>query len=194
MCTILFIFARVMSNPAVNPEELLSRYYSAQPELHALLLQHSTAVANRALHIAESHPEWALDLRFIYEAAMLHDVGVLYTDAPGIHCHGSKPYLLHGLLGGNILRHEGLFRHARVAERHTGTGLTARTIQERGLPMPLMDWVPTSMEEKIVCYADKFYSKSRPEQEKTQEQVLQSLAKFGPRDVEKFKHWMELFG
>lgn len=182
-----------MSKLDITPEELIARYYVGQPELQSMLLAHSRAVASRALSIAASHPEWNLDREFIYEAAMLHDVGVLYTDAPGIHCRGSHPYLMHGLLGGNILRHEGLYRHARVAERHTGTGLKAQTIVERGLPLPVMDWEPVTLEEKLVCYADKFYSKSRIGEEKTHEQVMQSLSKFGASGVEIFRQWMELF-
>ncbi|MEE1146170.1 MAG: phosphohydrolase, partial [Bacteroidaceae bacterium] len=83
--------------------------------------------------------------------------------------------------------------HARVAERHTGTGLKAQTIIERGLPLPVMDWEPVTLEEKLVCYADKFYSKSRIGEEKTHEQVLRSLAKFGTSGVEIFKQWTELF-
>ena len=182
-----------MSTYSISPKELIEKYYAAQPELCSLLLAHSSDVAERALRIAKAHPEWNLDHRFIYEAAMLHDIGVLFTDAPGIHCHGNHPYLMHGLLGGNILRHEGLSRHARVAERHTGTGLKASTIIERGLPLPVMDWEPVTLEEKIICYADKFYSKSRPGMEKTHEQVAQSLSKFGPSDVQKFRQWAEMF-
>lgn len=183
----------VMSELDITPEELIARYYAQQPELQQMLLEHSRAVATRALRIASRHPEWNIDQKFVYEAAMLHDIGILYTDAQGIHCYGRHPYLMHGLLGGNILRHEGLYRHARVAERHTGTGLKAETIIERGLPLPVMDWEPVTLEEKLVCYADKFYSKSRIGEEKTHEQVLRSLAKFGTSGVEIFKQWTELF-
>ncbi len=182
-----------MNQQALNPEELLARYCAGNTELLQLLLHHSRAVADRALRIAHRHPEWQLDLRFVHEAAMLHDIGVVYTAAERIHCLGRHPYLIHGMLGGNILRHEGLPRHARVAERHTGTGLKASVIRERALPLPQMDWLPVTMEEKLVCYADKFYSKAHPEAEKTHEQVLASLAKFGPADVEIFGEWMELF-
>lgn len=193
-CARIFISLQsIMSEPGIIPEDLIARYYAHQPELHRMLLLHSKSVAARALRIAENHPEWNIDRRFVYEAAMLHDVGILYTDAAGIHCNGCHPYLLHGLLGGNILRHEGLCRHARVAERHTGTGLKAQTIIERGLPLPVMDWIPVTLEEKIVCYADKFYSKSRIGEEKTHEQVVRSLSKFGSSEVEIFKQWAELF-
>lgn len=158
-----------------------------------ILLRHSRDVAERVVDIACRHPQWGVDLQFIHEAAMLHDIGVIHTDAPGICCHGTHPYLAHGILGGNILRHEGLVRHARVAERHTGTGLTAAQIKQRGLPLPQVDLVPLSLEEQLVCYADKFYSKSRLDCVKTLEQVELSLAKFGSQGVAIFRHWREMF-
>ncbi len=124
---------------------------------------------------------------------MLHDIGIFLTDAPGIHCHGTQPYICHGQLGGTLLRQEHLPRHARVAERHTGTGLTAEDIRRQGLPLPPQDFVPETLEEEIICYADKFYSKSRPEQEKSPEQALRSIAKFGPDGEQKFRQWMKIF-
>lgn len=158
-----------------------------------ILLRHSRDVAERAVDIARRHPQLDMDLQFVHEAAMLHDIGIIHTDAPGICCHGTHPYLAHGVLGGNILRHEGLPRHARVAERHTGTGLTAAQIRQRGLPLPEVDLVPLSLEEQLVCYADKFYSKSRLDVVKTPGQVEQSLAKFGSRGVSIFRRWREMF-
>ena len=91
------------------------------------------------------------------------------------------------------MRKEGLPRHALVAERHTGTGLTLKQILERDLPVPHRDMVPVSVEEKIICFADKFYSKTRPQEEKTVEQAENSLVKFGPEGVDIFRDWCRLF-
>ena len=44
------------------------------------------------------HPELSLDKDFLYEAAMLHDIGIFLTDAAGIHCFGDKLYICHGYL------------------------------------------------------------------------------------------------
>jgi len=110
---------------------------------------------------------------------MLHDIGIYQCYAPSIHCHGSEPYLRHGLIGGNLLRQEGYERHARVAERHTGTGLPG--------------YEPETLEEQIVCYADKFYSKSKPDRVLTVAQAAESLEKFGHNGVLKFLSWAERF-
>ncbi len=124
---------------------------------------------------------------------MLHDIGIRWCDAPGIYCHGDEPYLCHGLIGGKVLREEGFPRHARVCERHTGAGLTRQQIEERQLPLPLADYLPETLEEQLICYADKFYSKSHPERLLTAEQTAKSLEKFGLDGVERFWHWHSLF-
>ena len=161
--------------------------------LRELLLLHSRLVADNALKIVGAHPELGADRAFVEEASMLHDIGIFLTDAKPIHCYGKYHYLCHGYLGADLLRAEGLPRHALVAERHTGTGLTLKQILERDLPVPHRDMIPVSVEEKIVCFADKFFSKTRPEQEKTVEQAEQSLAKFGQEGVLLFRQWCTEF-
>jgi uncharacterized protein len=80
-----------------------------------------------------------------------------------------------------------------VAERHTGTGLTRQEIVRQQLPLPPQDFIPETLEEQIVCYADKFYSKSRPERVLTVAEAAQSLEKFGADGVRKFLDWATRF-
>lgn len=91
------------------------------------------------------------------------------------------------------MRKEGYERHARVCERHTGTGLTKEIIIERNLPLPHQDFQPETLEEKLICYADKYYSKTHLKKEKSFEQVVNSLQKHGEQVVATFKQWKELF-
>ena len=177
----------------MNYKEIIEKYYPDDDELRQLLLLHSRQVANRCLECCDRHPELLLDRQFVEEAAMLHDIGIRWCDAPGIYCHGDEPYLCHGLIGGKVLREEGFPRHARVCERHTGAGLTRQQIEERQLPLPLADYLPETLEEQLICYADKFYSKSHPERLLTAEQTAKSLEKFGLDGVERFWHWHSLF-
>lgn len=173
----------------MKPEEIIHRYCKDNSALENVLLKHSSDVAKRALGIAEKHPEFEIDKEFLYEAAMLHDIGILYVDAPAIYCYGTEPYIKHGLLGAELLRKEGLPAHARVAERHTGTGLTRVEILKQSLPLPPADYVPETLEEQIICYADKFYSKTRLTEEKTYEAALASLCKFGEAGLTVFEEW-----
>ena len=176
----------------MNPIALIDRYCQSEEQKH-ILLTHSVAVANKAIAIARMHPELHADEQFIEEAAMLHDIGIVHVNAPAIECYGTEPYIRHGILGAEILRGEGLERHALVCERHTGTGLTLQQIVAQGLPLPHQDMQPVSMEEQIICFADKFFSKTRLETEKSVEQARRSLEKFGEDGLKKFDEWCQRF-
>ncbi len=174
-------------------KDLIHKYCNGNASLEQVLLKHSTDVARRALQIARKHPELKADEKLLLEGAMLHDIGIVRVYAPTIFCFGTEPYIRHGVLGAEILRSEGLPLHARIAERHTGTGLTAAEIIKQQLPLPHQDFTPQNIEEQIICYADKFYSKSRLDEEKTPEQAMRSLQKFGEEGISVFKDWMERF-
>ena len=158
---------------------IINKYYPNDDALRQLLLKHSRQVADRCLQIAWKHKELPVDIQFLEEAAMLHDIGIFKCDAPSIYCTGKEPYIKHGPIGGDLLRAEGFPRHARVAERHTGTGLPG--------------YEPETLEEQIVCYADKFYSKSSPDHVRSVLETAQSLEKFGHEGVKKFLSWSERF-
>ena len=165
---------------------ILNKYYPSEEDgeqqssaLRQLLLKHIRQVAERCLQIARKHKELPVDVQFLEEAAMLHDIGIFQCNAPSIHCRGTEPYIKHGPIGGDLLRAEGFPRHARVAERHTGTGLPG--------------YEPETLEEQIVCYADKFYSKSDPDHVRSVLETAQSLEKFGQEGVKKFLSWSERF-
>ena len=175
-------------------QSIIDKYYPSENELRRILLLHSRQVADRCLLIAKKHPELRLDKEFLEEAAMLHDIGIFRCNAPSIHCFGTEPYICHGYIGGQILRDEGLVRHALVCERHTGTGLSREQIERQNLPLPLdRSYEPDVMEEQVVCYADKFYSKSHIDHERSVVETAQSLEKFGPEGVRKFLKWVDLF-
>lgn len=175
-------------------KDIIDRFYPEDNELKRLLLRHSSDVAGKALEIARRNPHLHIDTQFLLEGAMLHDIGIFMTDAPGIFCHGHEPYIKHGIIGGALLRELGWDRHARVCERHTGTGITVRQITERHLPLPLINLVPETIEEQVICYADKFFSKSHPEKTKTVEEARKSLMKFGEEGIAVFDEWTKRFG
>lgn len=173
--------------------KIIDKYYPEANRLRDILVTHSTMVTLRALRICDAHPELGMDRRFVEEAAMLHDIGICRCDAGGIECFGTEPYICHGRIGAEMLRAEGFPRHARVCERHTGAGLTARDIIGQSLPLPHRDFLPETMEEKLICYADKFYSKTHPDREKPFEKAQRSIAKFGEDGLRRFLEWHELF-
>lgn len=177
----------------MNPIELIDAYYPEDNERKHILLVHSRLVAEKALRIADGHPELNLDKDFLYEAGMLHDIGIFLTNAPGIFCFGDQPYICHGYLGADLMRREGYPRHALVCERHTGAGLSLDDIIAQNLPVSHRDMLPVSMEEQVICFADKFYSKTHLEREKTVEKARKSISNFGNVGLERFDHWCEQF-
>ena len=177
----------------MEPLKIIEKYYDTQSRVYKILINHSRSVSDKALAIADSHPEMNLDIRFIEEAAMLHDVGIIFCNAPEIDCHGEYEYICHGYLGAGILRNEGYPRHALVCERHTGTGISLQMIKKNNLHLPHRDFLPVSMEEQLICFADKFFSKTKPDKEKSLSKVQKSLSKYGEDTVLCFNHWCKLF-
>ena len=172
---------------------IIDQYYPQGSKARDILLTHSECVARKALQIADKHPELKLDRTFIQEAAMLHDIGIVKCDAPGIECFGTEPYIKHGIIGADMLRAAGYPKHARVCERHTGAGIALQDIIEQHLPLPHQDFLPETMEEQVICYADKFYSKTHLDRVRTPEQALKSLERFGKEGAKRFARWMQLF-
>lgn len=173
---------------------ILLKYYEEGSALLNLLLTHSEMVSRKALECAERR-HFDVDREFIHRACMLHDIGIVGCDAPSIFCTGKEPYIRHGIIGGEMLRREGMPEYARVCERHTGSGLTAKEIAASGLPLPHQDYLPETLEEKLICYADKFYSKSGdPKEEKSIERVRRSMEKFGAAPLARFEELHAMFG
>lgn len=178
----------------VDTIQIIRKYYADNLPLQALLLTHCNDVADLAMLIALKNELTDVDLNFLYEAAILHDIGIFLCDAPDIYCYGTHQYLEHGYLGAELLRKEGLERHALVCERHIGVGLSKTIIIEKKLPLPHRNMLPISLEEKIICYADLFFSKSSPDKQLTLTQVRKNLAKYGAENLAIFEEWFKLFG
>ncbi len=177
--------------------ELIGRYCPTDSPLYDVLTGHSRQVATLAVDLSERLVGRGVpvDVDFVYEAAMLHDIGIVRVDAPSIHCHGSEPYIRHGVAGRAILESLGLYRHALVCERHTGAGLTARDIVLQQLPLPHRDMLPVTIEEQVVCYADKFFSKTHVgDTARTVDEARSKLAKFGDETLARFDAMNVLFG
>jgi uncharacterized protein len=178
---------------AVDVQAIVHEYYPPGEVLTELLLDHSARVRDKALAVAQRLSALKPDMAFIAEAAFLHDIGIGQTSAPVIHCHGSQPYVCHGIIGRRMLETHGLPRHALVCERHVGTGITVEEIAHRNLPLPARDMRPRSLEEQIICYADKFFSKSNGGKPLALEAILTGLTRYGPEKAQTFLAWHRRF-
>jgi uncharacterized protein len=178
-----------------NALTLLDKYYTPGSNVHRILLSHSQNVASKATAVARKFPDGTVDVSFVTEAALLHDIGICFTAAASLGCFGELPYLCHGLKGRELLEAEGLPRHALVCERHIGVGLTEAEIIRQKFPLPPRDMLPTTLEERIVAYADLFFSKDpvKDSGERTPDQVRACLGRFGQDKVVIFDRWHAMF-
>ena len=184
----------------IDPFRIIAEFYPDADPAREILLRHSIAVRDKALRLRAASPlKDQLDPELLAAGALLHDLGIRECAAPKLHCRGRLPYLAHGLAGARLLREYAAARQldleplARICERHTGTGLTATDIRTQQLPLPEQDFLPETPEEKLVCYADKFFSKSGDFREKPLAQVEREIARFGPANLARFAALRKLF-
>jgi uncharacterized protein len=178
-----------------DPLSVIRKFYDADSKAYYFLVHHSRLVAGKARELAQQVPHLNPDMKFIEEAAMLHDIGIFFTNAPKIGCYGYKEYICHGYLGREVLEAEGLSAHALVCERHIGVGITVEEVRKNRLPLPERDMIPVTLEEKIVCIADKFFSKTEHDllHEKPLERVREMIGKYGDDKLKSFDEWSRLF-
>ena len=178
--------------------EIIETYYRPGTPLYDIFMDHAEKVTRKSLATAERVSHLKPDMAFIEVAAMLHDIGIFMTHSPAIHCIGEHPYICHGVLGRELLESidvDRFTRHALVCERHTGAGITVENIRKNRLPLPERDLMPVTLEEEIICFADKFYSKKPSErgEEKDLNQVTAEMFKLDRSHGERFLGWIEKF-
>ncbi|MBW1650044.1 MAG: HD domain-containing protein [Deltaproteobacteria bacterium] len=179
----------------MNPIDIIERHFEKDSFGYKIIVTHSSLVVDKAVKIAKKLFYLNCDINFIKEAAMLHDIGTYLVNAPKIGCFGKELYITHGYLGRKILDNQNLPKHALVCERHVGVGLCAEYIKEKKLPLPIRDMLPVSLEEQIISYSDKFFSKSKNLfLEASLEEVRAEIARFGSNDLKRFDKWHEIFG
>jgi len=107
------------------------------------VIQHSQAVNLKSISLSENlSKEFDIDKELVKKGALLHDIGRCMTD--GIY---------HAVLGAEILKSEGYpLKVIKIVERHIGAGIPKEEAIKMGLPPK--DFMPHSIEEKIVAHAD----------------------------------------
>ncbi len=180
----------------IDPILIIEKFYQPGTKACDILVNHSRIVTEKSLEIAGSLPHLNPDLEFIQTAAMLHDIGIFLTRSESIGCFGKASYVCHGYLGRELLDGLGLPpEYGLVSERHTGAGITKENILLNNLPLPQRDMVPMSIEEKIICAADKYHSKNPKFSKRniTTTDVIKELQKIDSEHAKRFTLWAEEF-
>jgi len=147
-----------MQNITESEALFLLKKYSPDERVFNIILAHSRAVQAVALRITQEIVDngYDADIEFIRTASLLHDIGRFFCPPKG------KESILHGVKGAEILQKEGLDkRYCLACERHIGPGIDLYDIEHGKLNLPKKNYIPETMEEKIICYADKLIEGDR---------------------------------
>jgi len=109
------------------------------------VVEHCKRVSAFAVKIANAcqKKQSNIDVKLVEISALLHDIGRAKTHSVN-----------HALEGGKIARAFNLPNSvALIIERHAGGGIPKEEAKRMG--WPARDYLPKTLEEKIVCYADK---------------------------------------
>lgn len=115
------------------------------------VVNHCKAVTELALETASILREqgFKIDFELVEIGALLHDIGRSKTHS--VH---------HGVVGAEIVKSAGLPDSVvSIVKRHVGGGITAS--EAEGLGWPKDVYVPVTLEEKVVSYADKLIEKGK---------------------------------
>ncbi len=111
------------------------------------VIVHCCTVRAVAEEIASRVPE--ADMSTVVAGALLHDVGRSIDHS-----------IMHAYLGSEIVAARGLPQElVDIVRKHTGAGLDDSDVEELGLPPG--DYMPRTIEEKIVAHADNMVSDNR---------------------------------
>ena len=89
------------------------------------------------------------DMALVVAGALLHDIGRSVDHS-----------IMHAYVGSEIVARLGLPQElVDIVRKHTGAGLDQLDVEEMGLPQA--DYMPTTLEEKIVAHADNMVSDNR---------------------------------
>ncbi len=175
---------------------IIHNYIPPDSWVYRVYLPHVSLVTAKALKIAKRLNLLPEQLIFIEEDSMLHDIGIVKVQGYNLTSEQAFPYICHAPIGREILEREGLPKHALVAERHVGVGITKEEIITHQFPLPHRDMLPESLEEKIICWADLFFGKDPKKLwlEKSLSEVQKHVERYGKRQVTVFREWLAEFG
>jgi uncharacterized protein len=171
--------------------QTLHHTYAPNEKIFDLVFTHCQIVEELARQIIADQ-KLMLNTELVRAGALLHDIGsYVFMNPDGTFDH--ENYMKHAKEGSTILRQQGLPEDVcRIVERHIGVGITEKDIIAQKLDLPLKDYSPKTIEERLVLYADKFHSKYP--RFNSYETYHTFTKKFGEENQRKFERLAEEFG
>jgi uncharacterized protein len=125
---------------------LLGKYGCAEP-----IVEHCRTVATVSMVLADGVKGRGreIDSRAVLAGALLHDIG-----------RSRVQTFRHGIEGAQILQEEGVDEKVvEIVRRHVGAGISAAEAKSLGLPE--FDYIPRTVEQRIVCFSDKMVDSTK---------------------------------
>ncbi len=145
---------------------LIDKYYADTPRLRELLWIHSRQVADRCLKIAVLHPELGL-IRHSWRRLLCYMTSAFCTPMlPVFYVRETHLIFATVISGRRCCVRKGFRVTPGCASVIPVRGFRAKKLQRRVCLYRRQDYYPETLEEQLICYADKFYSKSHPDGEK----------------------------
>jgi len=145
------------------------------------VINHSEAVRDVAVKIAKAA---GANIPLVESGALLHDIGRSKT-------HGIR----HAVEGVKIAKKLGLPENIlKIIERHIGAGLSSNEAKKLGLPKK--NFIPLTLEEKIVCHADNLIenNKKRKVEEEVERALIEGHSEYARRLVVLHKELSDICG
>jgi uncharacterized protein (TIGR00295 family) len=133
--------------PSEGEAEAIHRRYGSNP----IIIAHCRTVEKVAMALAEEFERRGhrVDIRAVAAGALLHDLG-----------RSREQTVRHGLEGAEMIAKEGVdVKVVEIVRRHVGAGLAPEEAKRLGLPD--LDYIPKTLEERIVCFADKMVDRDK---------------------------------
>ncbi|GAA1596891.1 HD domain-containing protein [Kribbella sancticallisti] len=182
-----------MTLPSDEEIRALHEKYAPTAAAFELVQTHCRIVCEIAEQLIVTN-DLAVDVELVRAGSLLHDIGVYRLYDVGGELDPTD-YIRHGILGEEVLRDLGLpDALGRFCSHHTGVGLTRDDIQRQRLPLPPGDFLPESVEEELVLYADKFHSKRGAGVFVSADTYATSVRRFGPDNVRRFAALRQRYG
>ncbi len=143
--------------PTKQQCEELHRKYASSDKHFELCWTHCVIVAEIALRCVDEK-SLEVDRAMLEAACLLHDIGayMLMNEDGEITSY----YNLHAIFGSKILEEEGVDERIQQAvENHVMLGMTADDYKKTGWANPFKDYIPSTVEQRLVNYGDRFHSK-----------------------------------
>ncbi|KFI39310.1 Phosphohydrolase [Bifidobacterium actinocoloniiforme DSM 22766] len=206
--------------PSVEWAEELHRRVAPSPAAYELIHTHCVIIAGIGKELAQranaryraaqvraasnasmdsAVPQRELDADLVYLGGLLHDIGayrILASDgADGRPLAFDDRYIQHGIAGYELLKAEGVDESiAQFARNHTGVGLTRQQVEAEHLNLPVDDYVPQSLEQELVMYADNYHSKHQPPIFVSEPTAAKRTARYGEENLCRWKTLVAKYG